>query len=328
MKYKEVDETVVPIHQDYEQWLQEDLLKVDYQSTVNESKEEMFQTFDDIVKQLYKAVKNKKVHKIDNQYYIDALINLKKCFIKNVKITVTFDINSTEQGYFLYGKSWYNFLTDKIEDVYLGYIEITTSSPKINEREFYRSMFHELQHVYRHYFILKDEELKKRSKQDVETSQKKDTENYLYNNFMKPSMGNFTKNLFYCLNTNELNSHFSEIYPFVKNNKDINFKNYKQYLDIIPGYEIIKRLYEYQHILNNDYIEQNPFIKTEIGQSFFDVYNKNPFYQYKNLTPNDCFIMTRKKVSSVLLYAEKKFYQFLKSALTRLKRKKNKVNNF
>lgn len=46
------------------------------------------------------------------------------------------------------------------------------------------------------------------------------------------------------------------MYPYIKDNKEINIKNYKQYLNEIPGYNVIEKLKTYQNYFNNDNIEK------------------------------------------------------------------------
>lgn len=319
-----MNNNIYNICKEYEHWLQNDLLTEDYNIPLNESKGEMFNTFDNITKKLFKGYKKNGLYYKDTEgiYHLENNFDFSSDvkFLNKVTLRITFDKNETEQGNFIYSKSWYNFASDKLEDVEITYNEVYKNFPNISKDEFYKTIFHELQHVYRYSQKEKQEETRKLNNRTVKP--KSETENYLYDKFVSDEVATFTKNLFYCINRNEINSHFSEIYPYIKNNKKINFTNYKNYLKDIPGYNIIQRLYEYQYYLSDEYTKQNPFVKEEIAQSFYNIYSNNQFYKYKRLTLDGCFNMTRKRVDNTLLYVEKKFYQFLKAALTKLKRRK------
>ena len=317
------NKAIQQICEEYEQWLQDDLIVENYIHLLNESKEDMFTDFDKITKTLYKGYKKNGLYNKDSNgiYQLENNFNFDKdSFLNNVKLVVIFEKNTSEQGFFLYNKSWYNLMTDKIEDVVIGYRETKYNFPKIDEKKFYNTIFHELQHVYRQYQKEKEIEIKKSN--NIEVKPKINSEDYIYDSFKDDKIENFIKNLMYLSNTNELDSHFSEIYPYLKFNKKINFKNYKQYLEVIPSYDIVQRLKEYQYCLSHDYIEQNPFIREKLSERFYEIYKNNPFYQYKRLTPDSCFRMLKNRIDNTLLYAEKKFYQYLKAALNGLKRKK------
>ena len=112
------------------------------------------------------------------------------------------------------------------------------------------------------------------------------------------------------------------MYPYIKDNKEINIKNYKQYLNEIPGYNVIEKLKTYQNYFNNDNIEKLNKIKKQIGDALYKVYIKQLYYKDRKLTPDNCFYLTKNKINNALLYAQKKFYEFLKASLTELKRRK------
>ena len=48
--------------------------------------------------------------------------------------------------------------------------------------------------------------------------------------------------MLYYMDVNEINSHMSEMIPYIKEHEEIDFKTYNKYLQEIPGYNVINIL--------------------------------------------------------------------------------------
>lgn len=62
-----MNNNIYNICKEYEHWLQNDLLTEDYNILLNESKGEMFNTFDNITKKLFKGYKKNELYYKDTE---------------------------------------------------------------------------------------------------------------------------------------------------------------------------------------------------------------------------------------------------------------------
>ena len=67
-------------------------------------------------------------------------------------------------------------------------------------------------------------------------------------------------------------------------------------------------------------IEKLNKIKKQIGEALYKVYIKQLYYKDRKLTPDNCFYLTKNKINNALLYAQKKFYEFLQQTMISLNR--------
>lgn len=302
------------IFEEYEKSLQNE---IEMNSSINESKQEMFNIFNKIVDD-FEASLNYASHGTENTnnvHYVESLNIPVDGFLDNPSFYIFFIKGAKDKGAFFETNCYYDEMSDKMPNAKFMYTETEKDYPDMDIKSFRKTMFHELQHAYRHYQILKQEE------EDKEINIKVKNEQDIYGNIISDNtIKNLVKYIFYYTNINEINSHFSEMYPFLKNNTNINIKNYKQFLEEIPGYNLIKRLKTYQNYFNDNNIEKLNKLKKQIGEALYNVYKNQLYYKERKLTPDNCFYMTKDKVNNALLYAQKKFYEFLYNALTELKR--------
>lgn len=307
---KNIGNNIETIFEEYEKWLQNNVF-----TNLNESKDEIWSEFDGIIKDM-EAELSYGVHLKENGLNTISATNIatnEKSFLYHPNVIVVYEDNDYAEAEFIENKCYYNGIENKLCDVLFKYYEEPKIYPKINYNRFWRSMFHELQHAYRYFNILKREE------ENKEKNVKVDVENDIYNNFFEDeTIKEIVVELFYQLNQDEINSHLFEIYPFLKTHTEINRDNYKNYLSVIPSYNIIENLKYFQNIFNNTNAEKLPNIKIQLGKELQKTYGKVSYYN--SLTPEKCFKLTRKRLNSTLLYTQKQFYRYLHDAFVKLNR--------
>lgn len=291
------------IFEEYEKWLQNDL-----ENHINESSKDVLKQINNIVSD-FEASLNYADYGVENGlHYIKSKNVVVDGFLTMPTFYIFFTKNLKEIGLFGDSECYYDVITDTMYEAVFTYTEKIKTYPNIDYDKFRETMFHELQHAYRHYQILKKEE---------ENKEKLRSEKKIYLDVLSNDIINkLVKYIYYYTNTNEIDAHLTEMYPYLQKHKEITIQNYKNFLNKIPGYEIIEKLKKYQNYFNNQYIENYPKIKEQIGNGFYQIYSKEKYYQVRcNLTPSKCFYMTKDRVNQALLYTEKKFYRILKEII-------------
>lgn len=307
------------VFEEYEKELQKIIVS---KGIVNESISKLFDVFKHIV-DTFEVSLNYATHKVENNIgYIKSLRVPVDGFLENPSFYILFIKKYKEGGSFIPSNCYYDTITDKMCEAKFIYYERTKDYPSIDMEEFKKTMFHELHHAYRQYQILKQEEINKEENlnQNIKNQKVKNSDDIYQYTINNDTLLNIIKNIHYCTNIDEIDSHFNEIFPYIETHKEINTKNYKNYLNNIPGYEIILKLKKYQDYFNNGSIEKLKKVKEQIGNGFYEIYKNDFIYQYKKLTPDKCFYMTKNKVNDTLLYAQNKFYRYLYDAFNKLNR--------
>lgn len=297
--------------EEYEKWLQSDIENSD---RLDESMSERFDEFSTIVNDMLKAYQEVKreIYSDTNTEYVDLECVDTKGFLYKPEVYIIFKKPNATKAMFIPNACRYDSITDTMSNAEFIYYE---NEDTLNIYVFKKSMYHELQHAYRHYQILKQEDINKNLNGKIAH------EKQLYADFIdNERINNICMEIYYYTNINEIDGHMSSMYAFLEKTPQINTRNYKKYLKFIPGYKFIERLKDIQNIFNNNYIEMYPGIKKQIGNTFYEIYSHNPIDKYNNLTPQKCFKLTKRKVNQSLLYAEKIFYRNIKESLKALKR--------
>ena len=298
-----IDNNIEEIFEEYEQWLQDNL-----ENKLNESSKYVLDQINNILKD-FEASLNYAYHNVSNGiHYIESKHVPVDGFLYWPTFYIFFTKHTKESGAFYNSQCEYDVLTNTMWGAKFNYFETEEDYPNINYNKFREIMFHELQHAYRHYQILK---------KDDENKEKIQSEKNIYQDILSDNIiKGLVKNVYYYTNKDEIDAHLAEMYPYLQEHKEITIENYKQYLENIPGYIIIKKLKIYQNYFNNIHAEQYPKIKDQIGNGFYKIYNQQKYYQLQNnITPSKCYYMTKDRVNETLLYVEKKFYKLLKQIL-------------
>lgn len=247
----------------------------------------------------------------------DAIISkniiIDNTFLNKPTLNIIWDENSISDAVSKLGNCYYD--NNKLNNVFITYYETTKEYPNINEDFLKECLWHEMQHIYRQYQVLKNEEISN------QINYKEQNYRDLYNKREnEQEILQVIKNTLYFTDINEINSHLNEMIPYLEKHKEINFKNYKEYLNVIPGYDILKHLKDLSIIYNNpDFYKNKKFIDT-VGKNISKIYQDNPFYKNKKFTYNDCVKKLRTRINSSTLYAEKQFYKILGYSLDKLQR--------
>lgn len=234
-------------------------------------------------------------------------INPKNSFLKNITLNVTLVPKGREidaGAEVILTKAAIDGKTQQMQGVVFGYTDYLRDDFTVNKINFYESMWHELQHAYRQYKLIL-------GGVDDYTNLKH------YNNALKygENVGRYfnTKSFFYLSDKNEIDSHMHEMIPYLEQHSEINFDNFREYLENIPGYNIVKLL---KFFSTNFYmVEQDDELRNELTRQCRQIFDDN------KLTVRDCVYRTKKRTQNSVLYAEKQFYKVLSTTLNKLKRK-------
>lgn len=239
-------------------------------------------------------------------------------FLYDITYKIIFDKTPKYDGGFAYNYGYYNPKDDKMHGAFFVFYEKEYDYPKIEGLGFKETVWHELQHTYVQYSVLK-----RANEQNVITNTKINNQREIYQNFLEDDkLVDLIQDTFYYTNRNEINSHLNEMIPYLKEHEEINFTNYKKFLSFIPGYYVIEKLKNMQEgfetAMANDY--KNKF-RYSFGKMVIDKFNSVDFYKFKKLSPVQCTNRTFNRLNNALIYAEHQFYKILSYTLKKLGRK-------
>lgn len=241
-------------------------------------------------------------------------------FISDLRVEIHLSTKYDNSGFYK-SLSKYDIKQDKLTNVFIKiHQEVDEWNISVNRLEFYKTMYHELQHIYREFNVQKEIDTLEQSDKE-KSNAKRDIENRAgktYNNFMtfnddrlKQSFIDKVIDMFYITETNEINSFMTSMFPYLQEHNEINFKNYLQYKEDIPGYDIVMALENYQKMLEG---VESVNLKKGIGEVISEnIYNG----KYNGLS---CFNLFYKRVCNSLFYAQKQFYKILSYSLEKLGR--------
>lgn len=179
-------------------------------------------------------------------------------------------------------------------------------------------LWHEVQHIYRQYNILKQEYIKGK------TNVKANAENNLQSDIMNYYGGNdieFIRTIYYLTDKDEIDARMQEIIPFLQKHTNINRNNYKVYLSEFIPFQFIQYLkglktYFQVNILASDDIEN-------IGNFIKSLYKDNEYYAFSKISPSESVKKLYNRYLQSIVYAENQFYKILFYMFQKLKRDMN-----
>lgn len=243
---------------------------------------------------------------------------IENAFLSNIIYKIIYDKTPKNDGGYATNSGKYDDITKKMYDAKFIFYEKELPYPLNGSDSFAQTVWHELQHAYVQYNVLKQLYDKK-----YLMNPKMGNQRDIYHKFEDDEeLSDIVKNTFYYTNINEINSHLNEMIPYLEKHVEINFTNYKEYLNEIPGYRIvqfIQKMYEnLLLVLSNDI---NNKFREKFGDMILSKYKENEFYKEKHLTPYECVNRTVKRVSNAVIYSQNQFYKILFYTLKKLGRK-------
>lgn len=249
-----------------------------------------------------------------NNIKLSKNIIIDNVFLNKPTLEIIWNKVSSSDAISKLGKCYFDKENNTLNNVEIIYYESSYDFPKYNEQFLKECLWHEMQHIYRQYQVLKNEEI-----YNYINYKEKNYHN-LYNKRENEEILKVIKDTLYYTDINEINSHLNEMIPYLENHKEINFKNFRNYLDNIPGYNVIKHLKELSEIYNDkDFYRNENFINT-VGKNISKIYKDNPFYKNKKLNYYDCVKKLRTRINSSVIYTQKQFYKILSYSLDKLQR--------
>lgn len=233
-------------------------------------------------------------------------------FMKDLTLVLKpyrFNENPRISGSYSQSVSKYDEETDKMYDNRVTLFGESLQKFVIDPETLDETLWHELQHAYRQYCILKENSLKN-------TNSNPKIKNYdeAYGKSAECSLnygGNWTKirQMLYASDTNEIDSKMQEMIPYIEKHKEINFTNYKKYLKELPSY---KFLMGFKSLLNDcEFYYNNKIGRNNMGIMLQYIYDENPKYSGLNWTKEHYSKVLYNRMKKMYLYAEHQFYKIL-----------------
>lgn len=273
-----------------------------------------YEEFNSIVTQLYNYLDklNGKPYLKNTegkQYFITKPIVLAECFIKDV----TFTIYPTDDEWYLSNGAGFDYTLlkyDKNEEKCYN-CQLTlyaNNSDVINFKgiDVISLLWHEVQHIYRQYNVLKKEDYNGKPNDKVNYSNTFQSNVLRYYGSQKVD---FIRDICYLTDKDEIDARMQELIPFLQSHKDINRSNYTWYLKDCSSFQFIqylKNLKPYFHfeILASDNIEN-------IGTFIQRLYKETNYYSNANISPIESVNKLYKRYCEAIVYAQHQFYKIL-----------------
>lgn len=217
-------------------------------------------------------------------------------FITHLNFIITFNDNGyfKEDGGYLLKNSEYNPNTDTLDKVTIRYHCKYQTIEEEKDNRFRITMWHELHHAYRDYCILR-ENFRKSNGKNI------DLEKYTTIPIDLKSI----KPYYYWTSKNEIDAYCASTYEFVKE-KIITYLNYKNYVQLCPGYKPIKNLRKLLNIFTQNTLNEKVIQRLSAIRQF---------EKRDNESLNKTLKRVIRRLSYSLTYAEKQFYKTLEKSL-------------
>ena len=314
---------ILNILNEHEEWLQEEYMNFNDKSLANgliiennggTNFDQYHKIIEDIEISLNYAVK------IITDKGIKGIVNdnilTDNTFLYKPKLEIFYDNNAPYNAKINIDKCVYSKKYNALENVLITYYEEKSLFPNVNIKRLKRKLWHELHHAYVVY------QVKKKEFEKEQINFKKANERKLYSDVQNNTeIKNSLKQTYYYTNVEEINAHLNEMIPYLEEHEEIDFTNYRNYLNSIPGYDIIDTLKEGQNSLNIIMDSGNVEVMNAIGTEVISVYNKQPFYQDKKLGAIQAFNFLVSRINKAIIYTQKEFYKMLAYTLEKLNRK-------
>ena len=255
----------------------------------------VFPNYHDFIIDIYHELIKKKPIYIGD-YYMYSIIYTPKTdeFIDNIEVSccVYSDMNNLESSKFINTKK--NGM-DLTKDGKLTNCKIIVSlngeNGKIPKNEFLYTLIHEMQHAYRYWNILSQNNGKLDSAEEYRR-ERYDRNQYAADTARKNSKeNNESEALFldrlitmslYDLDNDEINAYSSEIYEYIKQNEYINIKNYREYINDIEIFKKLKIASNTIKIIDNKLSSDNKeYYYTIFAMSYDKFFNNNSKFSEK-----------------------------------------------
>ena len=242
-------------------------------------------------------------------------INARKSFLKDLTLIVTLvpeDLQIETGGEADLSNAVIDNNSKKMQGVVISYSDKLTDDFDVDKIEFYKTMWHELQHAYRTYRFLLGEKNRNRK---TDNSYAINTKHYLNALKYGENVGKWfnVRNFFYLSDRNEIDSFFQEMVPYLKEHNEIDFGNVNNCLDSIPGYNVVKILKFFSD--NFNIVENDEELREELTRQCRKIFEND------NLTISQCVYRTKKRAYNAASYSIKQFYKILYTTLNKFKRK-------
>ena len=314
---------ILNIIEDYERWLQERITNFGDENVCNlilltEKGGTKYKDFKKIYDTIIASVVYAQKDKEGNNIVLYNKTPIDNAFLGNIVYKIIYDKIPKIDGGYAHNSGRYNEEDEKMYDARFVFTEKDLTYPQIGSDSFAQTVWHELQHAYVQYNVLKRLYDKGYIKNPKMSNQRK-----LYDSFLKDEeLEEIIKNTFYYTNINEINSHLNEMIPYLEKHSEINFTNYKNYLNEIPGYWLVQLMQKmYKNLLFVIENDKDDVFRKKFGTLIMSKYKENDFYRNKNITPIQCANRTLKRVCDAVLYTQKQFYKILAYTLKKLNRK-------
>lgn len=183
------------------------------------------------------------------------------------------------------------------------------TKPVIDEMLFTNALSHEVMHGYRLLNIhLQNKSSKQTKKQKVKPSYDVYSDFNVNDSFAE----RFAKEAYYLTDINEINSNAAAEVNYILKNKNINFTNYKEYLNDIPFYDKVSEIRNKLTTLDN-LIKKNENYKVVFGKVISKLLYKNKYNDYPIVAFNKMY----NRLQRGYTYCVRRFYDVLWSTLER-----------
>lgn len=285
-----------------------------------------YEQFNSIVSQLYNYLKQFEdlpylKHPDGYLYFTTNPLQLNDVFIKTAFFTI---YPSNEEDYLANGASFvfkelkYDNKLDKCINCHIELYANPLKYINFDGIDVIQFLWHEIQHVYRQYNILKQECIKGKTnvKANAENNLQSDVLNYYGNDYI-----DFIRMIYYLTDKDEIDARMQEIIPFLLKHTNINRNNYKEYLSEFIPFQFIQYLkglktYFQVNILASDDVEN-------IGNFIKSLYKHNEYYAFSKISPSESVKKLYNRFLQSILYAENQFYKILFHMFQKLKRDMN-----
>lgn len=309
---------IIDIINEYENWLQKRLDNFEGENLCNRLVEEGGTNYDDfeIIYDTILASFNYADKEEENGKVV--LYNktpVENAFLHDITYKIIYDHYPENAGAYVINSGKYNKKDNKLYNARFIFAEKDLLYPKIGSSSFNQIVWHELQHAYVRYNVLK-----KLSQQEIDNNIKINSRNDFNDKMQKDiKLHDNIKDIFYYTDTDEINSHLNEMIPYLQEHNEINFINYKEYLNDIPGYFLLNKLKEMYKWLeiglktHSDF--RNYFVKI-VNEKYKDL----PKYKGKTISTKRCVYMILNRLSNATIYMQRQFYKILTYTLKKLGR--------
>ena len=213
------------------------------------------------------------------------------------------------KGSYLFSEARYDHETDTLIDNTIILYGGDEDEFIIKDNDLNTTLWHELQHAYRQYCLMKENYDKsvycndKNDNYELSYGMASELPKYFGGNGLK------VKQMIYVSDKNEIDSHMQEMIPYIEGNKQINFSNYKLYLKDNPSYKFLMTFKE--ALEDCDYYSTNVNGIHNMGIILKTLYSNLPKYEKLNWTIEHYFKVFHNRMKKMYVYAEQQFYKIL-----------------